>query len=792
MTYQETKSHKITSHRRALGRTTALAAVMTAAFTFGAVGESFAAIGEMVVTARKRAESLQQTPIAITAFSGDTMRDRGLTSLIEVGAFAPNVKMTAAARGSGGGTNAQIYIRGIGQSDFLFTTDPGVGIYIDGVYHPRTLGGNMDLLDLERVEVLRGPQGTLFGKNTIGGAINVISAKPSGETGGYAELTIGKFDRIDGRGSFEFPVIENKLFAKVSFSSKNRDGYGKRLDFTTREILDRTGDDNESAGRLALRFLPNEDWTIDFTADVSRVREQSVPTTLLQADPAGGVPIALWNAFVSPSFSSIFDGRFISGDPDVSFGTGPNGSTLDAWGVGLTMEWDAGPVTVKSITAYRAMEAEFGRDGDGSPLPIVHTNDTQDQDQISQEIQVIGDSFEDRLHWTIGGFYFNEFGRDQNNVVLTSGLFGALEGLGFQLSGDTCLDPFVAPGCPGNPINAALDLDFDILNEIDITSYAGFVHGVFDVTDKIRLTGGARLTYEKKDYFLDHKKIASGTPIITPRTLSDNWTAITYEGGVDYQVTDDIMVYAKASRGFKSGGFNGRPINEASVGSFDPEFLFSVEGGFKSEWWDSRLRLNTAVFYYDYKDLQLSTVGIDPMTGALQLFVLNAGDADAWGVEVELEAQPIEGLDIQGSLGYIDLSYTRLTAAALDPGAGGIPSLSADLPNTPELTASISAVYTYPIQDIGDLSIRGDWTYTSENFPEPNLVQSIKQRAHSVVNGRIAFNDPDNGWELAVFMTNITDIRFVQSGLSALNSFGTAEGWFNRPREWGVSVKKVF
>jgi len=783
-----------------LATTAVLAAILSLAATQSGAQETGAGAAEageasrgayvdtITVTARKREENMQTVPIAITAFTGESLLERGLTNLMEVGSFAPNVNMATAPSGSGGGSNAQIYIRGIGQTDFLFTTDPGVGVYIDGVYHPRTLGGVMDLLDLERVEILRGPQGTLFGKNTIGGAVSIISAKPSNEAGGYAELIFGKFNRIDGRGSFDFPIVEDKLLAKVSFSSKNRDGYGRRLDFTTGELIDRTGNENEAAGRIALRYLANENLTIDLIGDYSRVREQSVPTVLLNVDPMGGAPISLWNALIGGPAGTPFDGRYLTGDPDVSFGTGPNNSNLTAWGVNLTAEWDAGPVTVKSITAYREMEALFGRDGDGSPLPIVHTNQAQDQNQFSQEIQIIGDSFDDRLHWVVGGFYFDEFGRDDNDVVLTSGLFGAFEALPGPINGSPLGAP-TAPGGPGNPINVALDLDFDVFNEIDITSYAAFTQGAFDLTDRLSLTGGGRLTYEKKDYFANHFKIASMAPIVFMETINDDWTAFTYEGGADYQLTDDMLVYAKAARGFKSGGFNGRPINGGSVGSYDPEYIFSVEGGVKSDWWDNRLRFNGAVFYYDYKDLQLTSVSIDAF-GALALIVINGGDAQAWGAEAEIEAQPFDGLNIRGSLGYIDLEYTRLEASAL--AGAGIPGLNAALPKAPDLTGSLSVQYTVPVQDYGNLSIRGDWTYRSENFADVKNTQAIKQRAHSIVNARIAFEDPDNGWVLAVFVTNITDVRFVESGLSAITSFGTEEGFFNRPREWGVSIKKTF
>ena len=253
---------------------------------------------EIVVTARKREESLQVAPIAVTALSGSELEVRSMTNLMEVGSFAPNVIMATGQGGSGGGNNGQIYIRGVGQSDFLFTTDPGIGIYIDGVYHARTLGAVMDLLDLERIEILRGPQGTLFGRNTVGGAINVISSKPAEEFGGYVEGTYGEFDRTDFRGSVDVPLIPNQLLAKAALSYKNRDGYGKRLDFASGEKIDETGDEDALSGRGALRWLISDDLTADFIFDYTREREQSVPTKLLQFEGLGGVPIILWNALI--------------------------------------------------------------------------------------------------------------------------------------------------------------------------------------------------------------------------------------------------------------------------------------------------------------------------------------------------------------------------------------------------------------------------------------------------------------------------------------------------------------
>ncbi len=751
--------------------------------------DSTASIEEILITARKREENLQETPIAITALSGDQLRDRNVTNLMEVGSFAPNVIMATGSSGSGGGNNGTVYIRGVGQIDFLFTTDPGVGIYIDGVYHPRTLGAVMDLLDLERVEILRGPQGTLFGKNTIGGALNLISVKPTGETGGFAEVTIGEFNRLDFRGGVDFPVVEDKLFTRVSVSSKNRDGYGKRLNFDTGAVIDETGNEDQTAARGALRWLPSDRVTVDLSVDYTREREKSVPTTLLQFDDAGefgGVPIALWNALIGGPSGTPMSSAFITGNEDTSYGTGPNGNTLDLWGVGLTIEADLGFATFKSITAYREMEATFGRDGDGSPLPVLETDQVQDQDQLSQEFQLSGVAMDEKLNWMAGAFYFDEFGRDRNQVVLTSGLFGALEALPTQLSGDPCAPPFVAPGCAGNPINPLLDLDFDIFNEIDITSWALFTQLTFDFTEQLSMTAGARYTYEEKDYTLEHRRIASNTFIVPYTQVGNDWSEVTPMASLSYQVSDDLMFYGSVSKGFKSGGYNGRPIVSSQVEAYDPEFVWAYEAGVKSEWFGNRLRVNAAVFFSDYEDIQFTAVTADPDTGTLLLDVDNLGNAEIKGVELEVEARPIENLDISAAVGYTDFEITKLLPTVTNL------SLDAKQPRTPEWTANASIQYGWTFLANGFLTVRADWLYEDDSFSDPNNTPVIARKAHSIFNARLVYRHLEHDFEIALFGTNLTDKRVVVSGLSALDSFGTAEGFFNRPREWGASFRKNF
>ncbi|MCF6214974.1 MAG: TonB-dependent receptor [Emcibacter sp.] len=799
MTRENMTRENISSYRQLLRRTSGTivcAALMagTSSLAYAQQAEEadtdmISSLEEIIVTARKRSENIQETPIAITALSTAQLEKRNLTNLMEVGAYIPNVVMNSSPSTSGGGNNSQIYIRGIGQSDFLFTTDPGVGIYVDGVYHPRTLGGVMDLLDLERVEVLRGPQGTLFGKNTIGGAIALTSQKPMGDGTGYLEVTTGRFDRLDIRGSFDV-ALSDTLAAKVSMSSKNRDGIGKRLEFGTDKVLDTAGDENATSARIALRWEASEDVTVDFTADYTREREKGVPSILVFVDDNGaafGGLGGLWNALVGGPAGLPYTSDFIIGGDNRydSYATDGNRNTLDSYGFSMDIDWAVNEnMSLRSITAYREMEAFFNSDTDGSPLSFVTTDQTQDQNQISQEFQLIGTSFDDKLDWVIGAFYFDEFGRDDNVVRLASGLYDALEALPGPLDGSPLGAP-TAPGGPGNPINPNLDLDLNIFNEIDIKSYAAFTQGTYQVSDKISITAGARYSYEKKDYFLNHTRENSGAVIIGNRTISESWSSFTPMGSIDYKINEDSLVYVSVTQGFKSGGFNGRPISVSAVDSFDPETVLSYEFGFKTDWFDNRLRLNGAVFNANYTDMQLGSISADE-NGVLALRIQNAGKAKIQGFELELQARPTANLDIIGSLGYVDFEITQL-----DPGVQDF-NLNSQAMKTPEWNFSLGAEYTVEINSSSEISLRGDWTYQSETEQNVQNTDLIRSPGYSLFNTRLTYSNLDNDWEIALFVTNLTDKAYVSSGFQTLTSFGTANLIYGRPREWGLTVKKRF
>ncbi|MBY0563157.1 MAG: TonB-dependent receptor [Hyphomonadaceae bacterium] len=738
-----------------------------------------ATVEDIVVTARRFEERLQSTPVAVSAFTSDALEQSGANTLTDVASVVPNLTMSNTGSGSGGASNPQIYMRGIGQVDFLITTDPGVAIYIDGVYYARSTGSAFDVLDLERLEVLRGPQGTLFGKNTIGGAINLISRRPSDEFGGQIQFTTGEFGRADVRASADLPLADD-LRARVSGVWQNRDGFTDRV-----LVGDEMDDQDQVGGRAHVEWTPTNDLTLTFIADGTRARQGSTNTALLSFDPAAGLAPLWVNLVATPGALAL--PTVNSSTPFRNTGTGPNVSNLDLWGASLTTSWDMGAeLTLRSITAFRELGAEFGRDGDNSSSQYVETHNMVDQRQFSQELQLLGGGPDSRLRWVLGAYYFDEWARDTNDVRLASGLWAALEGLpGAVIPLSPAVCPTLCLGGVGNPLNALFDLDFDIYNRVDTLSYAVFGQGSYDLTDRLSLTAGLRYTQEEKTYFLHHQRVNAGVPIIPPTTVSADFDDLSPRLGVEYQANDGLFLYAVASRGFKSGGFNGRPTTTAEVQSFGPESLWSYEAGLKFDSSDRRLRLNLATFFNQYDDIQISSVGADT-TGNLILITENAGQAEAAGVEAELTAIPVDGLNLSASLGYIQAEYTEL-----NPGA--TVTLDTHFMKTPEWTASAAASYTFPLSgNMGDLTVRGDWSYRSRVYNDPQNTPILSQGALSLFNGRIAWTDANERIELALFGTNLTDERYIVAGISAADSFGTVEGNFGRPREWGLSLRYTY
>ena len=745
--------------------------------------KAMSTLEEIVVTARKRAESLQDTPLSISAFTGENMESRGFTDISQIADFTPNMQFDFSAPITGSSNAASIYIRGVGQSDFLLTTEPGVGVYVDGVYLSRSMGGVLDLLDIERVEVLRGPQGTLFGKNTIGGAINVTTKKPSEDLEGRIEATIGRFDRRDFKASINVPMIEDTLFFRVSAASQNRDGWAKYSDGKD------LGDKNSDTVRATVLLHASEDLEVTLAADWTKADESSPVSTLLYVNPMTGLT-GLYNGFVATGPSEVYDPRYVMGEPEVgaivNFGTAPTGSELEIHGGSLTLDWGSEDLSIKSISAYREMDVEFGNDADHSPLSILSTHNIITHEQYSQEINLSGLAVDDKLNWMIGGDFFNEKGSNATQVPITLGLFG-----------NAALTQF-ALGLPAGPQQSQLlalagaGASAAGTNSVDNSSYAAFSQATYHASEKLSVTAGVRYTY-------DHKKslnrstfkdlvdtLPAGAPIpdgffvLTDGHADDVFEDVSPMLNIQYRWNPEVMTYASYSRGFKSGGVSERyRIPRSGPVSFEPENVSTFEAGLKTDLLARRLRFNGSAFYSEYSDIQVSAVqDIEPHT-------FNAAKADIKGLELEFVALPSANLTLSGGVGYMDASYT-----SIDPGV--IIGVDNMFVNTPEFSANIAGEYVIPMRGNDEITLRADYSYRSKVANDAANTPELIQSGYGLVNAGISYDFHNQGISITVFGRNLTDERYLVTGWAELGSLGLVEGIWGSPREWGIQAKYQF
>ncbi|WP_336982132.1 TonB-dependent receptor [Altererythrobacter fulvus] len=748
-------------------------------------------VEEITVTARRREESLQDTPIAISAVTSAGLEARGIDNVTQIGDFTPNVKFNSSVPVSASNATAAIFIRGIGQNDYQLSADPGVGLYLDGVYISRGVGNVLDVLDVERIEVLRGPQGTLFGRNTIGGAVSVVTKKPDDQFAGSLELTTGSFGRFQAKGSLNLPLADG-IYSSVAGFIHQRDGYVKGMV----EGAPNLGDTDQLGGRFALRLEPSSDFTIDLSIDGSRTRENSAPNVALKIDETAPAP-SVWNALYSGAaaictdttnaarltnqncfnsqwamgpyrhggtFTSISD-VFTNGNPDKY----QSASNVDIWGASATMEWQASDaISIKSITAYREVTGFWTRDSDHSPATIVETNSSWKQDQFSQELQLLGEFADGRINWVLGGYYSSESGNHRDLVNIVDAVF---------MSG------------------AALEGE----------SLAFFGQATWEIVPDLNLTGGLRWTEDKKSFsnenqyvveagFLtgapynpDGSGLADGDPLMGPlgqtAKIADRaWTPMV---SLSYRFSPELLTYVSFSQGFKGGGFTQRVFPPFSfIPSFEPETSKTYEIGFKSDLFDRRLRLNGAVFQNDYDDLQI-TVN-DPTLGFAPI-IQNAAKARIRGVELELTAQPVYGLQIEAGMGYLDAEYREVDIRALNAGV----TTDTKLQNAPEWTLSAGISYKIEAQGLGSFTPRVDWSYRSTVYNDAVNTPELVQDGYHLLNASLTYRDESEKWSVALGVKNLTDEVYLGSGYA--DSFGgVIEGVYGRPREWYLSAKYAF
>jgi iron complex outermembrane receptor protein len=833
----------------------ALASAFVGVAAFGAGGTALAqgtptaqqgGIPTINVTAEKRSENVQNVPIAITAFTSQSLQDKAIGDLHGLSNLTPNVNLDSGAPFSGDSSVLSASIRGIGQDDFAFNIDPGVGVYVDGVYLGRTIGANVNLLDVARVEVLKGPQGTLFGRNTIGGAISIVTRNPGDKLMFQGQFTTGSLNRRDFAGTADIPLTDN-LRSSFTFESVNRDGYQHVIPFPNPNgyIFDQAvggngasvhrdnayGGQNHTAIRAKLVWTPNDKLTANLSADWTHQDQQATPTTVLQTYPnTPGAATSIAGLYMAclggalgqvppgPNFDNLCTlprsngwppgtqglpainqgGNILNlppispattqtGNIDTTYASGPNFAKYDTEGFALTLSYELGDnMTAKSITGYRHITWNIGTNLDGSPAngEFLSVTDKQQQQQVSEELQLLGNLFDAKLNYVLGLYFFHEDGFVHDWVQFDGG-FLAVEDSG--------------------------------LNDLSTNSYAGYFHADYAVTDKLGVTVGARYSVDHKEFLggqqdlngLSYKAsgcyppTASASLIGAPAFLtcqealgfpvagqpyryfpagwnSRNFYQFTPTVSLQYHFTDNVMSYVRFSKGFKSGGWTTRlsdPISDAKVAQFGPEKAKTYEGGIKSEWFNHRLRVNAAGFYTDYTDIQLNQqVAASPV-------LKNLGSADIFGAELESLARLTPEFSIAANVGYLSAEYT-----SLDPSVGTSVTLNSKLPKTPKWKITINPQYNHEFGNGNALQVQLTYTHVSSLFNDSLNTPLLKRPTLNLLDASVQYSFDDNRYSVAVGGTNITGKRYISSG-SVNYAAGFVDATYNPPAAWYLRLR---
>ena len=753
---------------------------------------------EIIVTARKREEALQRVPISVTAISAGEIEARGIDDLADVATFTPNLNITLGSATGNSPTTPTVFIRGVGQFDTAaIHFDPGVAIYADGVYVPRALGAVIDLPDVERVEILRGPQGDLFGRNAVGGAINIITSRPSDETRMFGEVSYGSYDTVNVRGLISGSLSDD-MKGKASFSYLDQDGYGDRIAFpaagtTTQDNVN--GARETVSGRVSLLWEVNEDIEATLSADYSETDGTGNVAVSDFVEPLGPFA-AIWSFLSVNNILRPFPlnpGVALDDDYD-TYASGPNRADEEVFGINLNVDWQLGNgISVRSITAYRDSELEVGRDADGTALTYIEQESRIDHEQFSQELQFSGALADGRVDWTIGMYYLKEDGKQQDQLYTAAGIFQGLEFLpaaifpGDPFGLSMCPGPFppnVCLGGAGNPFNVAFDFTNHANFTQDTESIAGFGQGRFRFTDKLSLTFGLRYSSEDKDIEVNNIRIDSGAPSFAGDN-SDSWTETTGRFSAEYQATESFMVYGSVARGFKSGGFNGRPRAPVEFDAFDPEINWTYEIGVKSTWLNNRLRFNATGFYSQYRDLQLS-FNFTNAAGAPAVRIANAGDFDIAGFELEMAASVMDNFDLIAGLGHAKETIEFLNPGAVPPQD---PFTMQRLPKMPRWTANVGGQFTLPMGDMGTMALRADYGYRSSVVHDTQNREI--QNGYGLLNARVSWTAANEIWRISLYGTNLTDKVYSIQGLSQPIA-SLRETQMGRPQELGVSISASY
>lgn len=707
-------------------------------------------IEEVTVLATKREESIQDVPISVTAFSAADLIEIGAMNMQDIASRTPSLKFGNRSDLKIGNTT----IRGIGRlTGASAGTEEAVAYYVDEVYVGGGVGANLDLFDLDRVEVLRGPQGTLFGRNSVGGAINITTRKPTKETEGYLDVSYGNYDALRVQSAVGGTLVQDRIFGKISGVYYDRDGY------TDNRFNGVAGDTaNNEALRGQLRILPTgdaSDMEFNISAEYRKVDQRSKFFDTLRFEPD-----------FPPSYLALGLGLYGIPQDDDPYDrevdiNEPGRETLDAWSIAVNGLINLGDMDLTTITAYRTHDYFNQGDTDGSPLDWAIDGDPEDVWRFSQELRLTS-NYTGQFNWIAGIYYMRQNATNQSNLGL-----GADE-----------------EAILGIPV-----ITFGSDAETDLDSLSAFFSLDYSFSEKMQVTLGGRYVYEDKsiEYVQsDPFELAGGSFVLNGQ---DSWNDFTPSLSARYFITEDVMGYAIVSRGFKSGGFNDGLGSGANI-SFDPETLWNYEIGLKSSWLDQRLVANFDVFYMDWNDIQFNqdnpdTVNVyDPITG-------NAAKAHSQGLEAELYALPTKYLRLGLAASLIEAEFDE---GVLPTGPDeGIPL--GELPGSPDYTLNLNAEYWIPVSSTG-----GDITLAAEYLRQGDIEYSTTGDAIAHVdsvgvwNARVHYSSPGEKWIVTLWGKNLADEIVVERVFELFSNpfIGRDFVVLAPPRTYGVSVRFNF
>ena len=766
-------------------------------------------VDEIVVTAQKREGSLQRTPIAITAFSEDSIENNHIEGVSDVALRTPGLVF--------GQTTADttVTLRGVGLNISGLGGEPAVAAYQDGVYLGQSFTMALPQFDLARIEVLRGPQGTLYGRNATGGAINLITRLPEFTPGADLAFSVGNYNHIKAEAGVTGGVSDAIALRASAVYDYRQEGYRRNI-----AVGGRTGGSRTIGANLAALIKPTDNLTLTLRGNYLQQRSGDGTWQVIQLAPPAGTlhtPANVGGLFTIPdpalggaTLADVFGLTF----PTATAGATPsrardliagndiqNLSVYRVAGASATIDWEIGGVNIKSITAYRDLDWKGLTDEDATNLHLFHDNRTQQGRTWSQEFNFSGSLFNDRVDWFVGAFYYHDKSRAELFVTQddTQRFYEALVGLfttgaplapgGLQtLTANNPLGQTVGWGHQGISL-ATPFVNYTMAQES--TSYAIFGEAKYHITDQFALTLGGRWTRDEKDvtrsFGSNYVSQLAPSSLCVNQQDSASWSQMTGNVVAEYTLDSGAMIYGKIARGYKAGGFN---IGECGA-PFNPETITSYEGGVKARFFDGQLQANTAMFYYDYQDIQILRFLNNSAS------VENAASGKIFGIEAEVAIAPraLSGFRLSGSVGYLDTRYGD--AAFSDPFAGGeaIDVSGNRLMRAPRWKASLAAEYAFQT-GIGEFRLMGDANYTSTYFfdvfeaSRPNQSE-MRQPAYTIVNLRASWTSRDGGLQLTAFADNVTN-RIYADARMALTPNGAIYGQFSAPRTYGLRLSAKF